>query len=74
MSLAFVCLGSQSLDILLPENAEAKFLSVAPRNVAYLLDTVTGCKVIDFRTDVKTDITRLIGVKCVEANLRNFVG
>ena len=49
-------------------------MSVAPRNVAYLLDTVTGCKVIDFRTDVKTDITRLIGVKCVEANLRNFVG
>ena len=74
MSIAFVCLGSQSLDILLPENAEAKFLSVAPRNVAYLLDAVTGCKVIDFRTDVKIDITRLIGVKCVEANLRNFVG
>ena len=40
-------IASQSLNILLPENIGAKLLSVAPRNVADLLDTVTGCKVFD---------------------------
>ena len=60
-----------SLDILQPENAGAKFWSVAPKNVAELLDsdTVTQCKVdLNFRTNVKTGIMRCID-KCVEANL-----
>ena len=35
-----------SLDILQSENAGAEGLSVAPKNVAELLDTVTQCKVI----------------------------
>ena len=43
-----------SLDILQPENAGAKFWSVAPKNEAELLDTVTQFKVdLDFHTNVK---------------------
>ena len=52
---------------------ELNFLSVAPKNVADLLDSVTQCTLDDFRTDVEIDITRFSD-KCVEANLRNFIG
>ena len=52
---------------------ELNFLSVAPKNVADLLDSVTQCTLVDFRTDVKIDIRRSSD-KCVEANMRNTVG
>ena len=45
-----------------------KLLSVASRNVVEVLDTVTQCRMIDFRTNVKSDVTRF----CDKCGIEEF--
>ena len=47
-------------------------MSVTPRNVAEVLDTVTQCTVIGFRTGVKSDVTRFGDNAILEMGGDNF--
>ena len=48
---------------------ELDFRGVAFRNGAQQLDTGRECKILNFQTNMKTNVTRFSGELCVEAGI-----